>query len=75
MRLHAEPNGGDDLEDDNQEPARATGGCIAPTPTPHEGTCGGDPNDVIIDQALPMTDPGSTKHSQYVDLDGNKASP
>ena len=74
MRLHAEPNRGDDPENDNQEPANATSGGNALTPTPPEGTCGGDPDDVIIYQALPMTHPGSTKHSQCVDLGGNKAS-
>lgn len=54
MPSQAEPNVNDDPEDDNQE--AATGGLNDPTPTPHEDTSGGDPDDVIIDQALEIAD-------------------
>ena len=74
MRSQSDPNVDDDLEDELSEEL-ATGGSNAPTPPPDKDAAGGDPDDIIIDQALETNDAETTKHSQYLDLGGTKVRP
>lgn len=74
MRSPSDPDVDGDPEGDlREEPTN--GGSNPPASTPRQDAAGGDPHDVVIDQALETNDPGLTKHSQYLDLGGKKVRP